>query len=109
MATARRIAQHMASPEPVNAAVMPLTPAVDPTATGCSSAFTLPTRCWPTRCRPGTSDGLVTGDGPSTTMPTAHGWPTYWHTHAKTFTWGRDSFDVHARARLRWPIHVHAA
>ena len=100
MATARRIAaQHMASPEPVNAAVMPLTPAVDPLPLAAVQRH-FADQVLADALPPGTSDGPVTGR-----------LPIYHHayrarladvladTYAKTFLYmGSDSFDVHARA-----------
>lgn len=100
MATARSIAaQHMASPEPATAAVMPLAPAVEPLPLAALQrhfadqvlADALPS---------GTPGGIVTGR-----------LPIYHHayrarlsevladTYAKTFLYmGSDSFDEHARA-----------
>ena len=100
MATARRIAaQHMASPEPVKAAVMPLTPAVDPLPLAAVQRH-FADQVLADALPPGTSDGPVTGR-----------LPIYHHayrarladvladTYAKTFLYmGSDSFDVHARA-----------
>ena len=100
LATARRIAaQHMASPEPATAAVMPLAPAVDPLPLAAVQRHF--------------ADQVLAGALPQATPddPVTGRLPIYHHayrarlaevladTYAKTFLYmGSDSFDVHARA-----------